>query len=54
MTSYRLGLDVGTNSLGWSILELSEQDGNMLPCRVFEWRRSHFFPMAGMLNPRLR
>lgn len=34
MTSYRLGLDVGTNSLGWSILELSEQDGNMLPCRV--------------------
>ena len=34
MTSYRLGLDVGTNSLGWSILELSEQGGNMLPCRV--------------------
>lgn len=34
MTSYRLGLDIGTNSLGWSILELSEQGGNMLPCRV--------------------
>ena len=34
MTSYRLGLDVGTNSLGWSVLELSEQSGNMLPCRV--------------------
>ena len=34
MTSYRLGLDVGTNSLGWSILELSEQDGSMLPCHV--------------------
>lgn len=34
MTSYRLGLDVGTNSLGWSVLELSEQGGNMLPCRV--------------------
>ncbi len=25
MFSYRLGLDVGTNSLGWSVLELNEQ-----------------------------
>ena len=28
---YRLGLDVGTNSLGWSVLELNESDE---PCRV--------------------
>ena len=31
MLSYRLGLDVGTNSLGWSVLELN-QDGK--PCAV--------------------
>ncbi|MGI9251615.1 MAG: type II CRISPR RNA-guided endonuclease Cas9 [Pseudohongiellaceae bacterium] len=28
---YRLGLDVGTNSLGWSVLEL---DGKGQPCRI--------------------
>ena len=28
---YRLGLDVGTNSVGWSVLEL---DGSNNPCRV--------------------
>lgn len=31
MLSYRLGLDVGTNSLGWSVLELNEADE---PCAV--------------------
>ena len=29
--NYRLGLDVGTNSLGWSVLELNESDE---PCRI--------------------
>ena len=28
---YRIGLDVGTNSLGWSVLELDSRD---LPCRI--------------------
>ena len=28
---YRLGLDVGTNSLGWSVIEL---DGKEKPCRI--------------------
>ena len=28
---YRLGLDVGTNSLGWSVLELDDKDE---PCRI--------------------
>lgn len=31
MFSYRLGLDVGANSLGWSVLELDKQDE---PCAV--------------------
>ena len=29
--NYRLGLDIGTNSLGWSILEL---DNDSTPCRI--------------------
>ena len=36
MTYYRFGLDVGTNSLGWSVLALREQDGKMLPYRVVD------------------
>lgn len=31
LTKYRLGLDVGTNSLGWSVLKL-DKDGN--PCAI--------------------
>lgn len=31
MTAYRFGLDVGTNSLGWSVLILDEEG---LPCRI--------------------
>ncbi|MXX11303.1 MAG: type II CRISPR RNA-guided endonuclease Cas9, partial [Nitrospira sp. SB0667_bin_9] len=31
MAAYRMGLDVGTNSLGWSVLELNEAGE---PCAV--------------------
>ena len=31
MTKYRFGLDVGTNSLGWSVLEL---DDCGVPCAI--------------------
>ena len=31
MKKYRFGLDVGTNSLGWSVLELNNKDA---PCRI--------------------
>ncbi len=30
-SKYRLGLDVGTNSLGWAVLELDQQD---VPCTI--------------------
>ncbi len=33
MNHYRLGLDIGTNSVGWSVLEL---DGNGEPCTVVD------------------
>ncbi len=26
ITKYRLGLDLGTNSIGWAILELNQED----------------------------
>lgn len=32
--TWRLGLDVGTNSLGWAALELEEHEENYTPCRL--------------------
>ena len=28
---WRLGIDLGTNSLGWAALELREWDGELVP-----------------------